>query len=268
MSPAEDPGEGSRSRPDVRRDLRQLRRRTEPGHLRMMPPEFAALHNHVGSLSHVPHEEHGTTVACYQRFQATLEWIMYDPSPEAENIRRRCFVPKDELGLQTWPTGRSMTTKREDSLSRAFKACYNFTVKADGEETLTTVRTVFEEQELIRCTYTDEALYSRVGKPLSRILDVALAKGGPETAVETLYSAMGGQHKDGGQSNDTLVNRTKVNWSVSSVVAVPELIGRSAERHLETSRPPIMAYSDQRPPMVSRVITRVSRERGRVPILK
>ena len=100
---------------------------------------------------------------------------------------------------------------------------------------LTTVRTVFEEQELIHCTYTDEALYSRVGKPLSGVLDVALAKGGPETVVETLYSVMGGQHKDGGQSNDTLVNRTKVDWSVSSVVAVPELIGRSAERHLETS---------------------------------
>ena len=100
---------------------------------------------------------------------------------------------------------------------------------------------------------------------------MALAKGGPETVVETLYSVMGGQHNDGGQSNDMPVNRTKVDWSVSSVVAVPELIGRSAERHLETSRPPIMAYSDrriQRPPMVSRVITWESRERGRVPILK
>ena len=52
---------------------------------------------------------------------------------------------------------------------------------------------------------------------------VALAKGGPETIVESLYSVMGSQHMDGGQSNSTLVHRTKVDWSVLSVVAVPEL---------------------------------------------
>ena len=209
--------------------------------LRMMPPELAALHNHVGSLFHVPHEEHGSSVARFQRFQAALEWVTYNPSQNRKTSGAGALCPRASWVFKPGPRGRPMTTQREDGLSHTFKACYNFTVKADREETLTTVRTVFEEHDLIRCTYTDEALYSRVGEPLSRVLDVALAKGDPETAVETLYSVMGGQHKDGGQSNDTLVNRTKVNWSVSSVVAVPELIGRSAKRHLETSRPPMSA---------------------------
>ena len=44
--------------------------------------------------------------------------------------------------LGVWPP------KHEDGLSHAFKACYNFTVKADGEETLTTASTSSRSRSL------------------------------------------------------------------------------------------------------------------------
>ena len=53
-------------------------------------------------------------------------------------------------------------------------------------------------------------------------LHVVLAKGGPGTIVESLYSVVASQRMDGGQSNDTLVPRTLVDWSLPSVVAVPD----------------------------------------------
>ena len=61
---------------------------------------------------------------------------------------------------------------------------------------------------------------------------------------ELLYSVMASQRMDGGQSNNMLVHRTKVDWSLP--FAVPGLMEHTAERHLQTTRAPIMAYSDRR----------------------
>ena len=235
----------------MRRDLRQLRRRTEPGHLRGTPYDATGVRcTPQPRRQPAPRPARGARIdrRLLQRFQAALEWVMYDPSPEAENIRRRCFVPKGELGLQTWPTGRPMTTKREDGLSHATTFLPQLHCasrrRGDREETLTTVRTIFEEQELIRCTYTDEALYSGVGKPLWRVLDVALAKGGPETVMEALYRRHGrpAQGRMPVKRYAGQPHQSRLVGLLSSVVAVPELIGRSTERHLETEVAP--AYYD------------------------
>ena len=89
--------------------------------------------------------------------------------------------------------------------------------------------------------------------------------------VESLYSVMACQRMDGGQSNATLVHRTKVDWSIPAVIAVPQLIEKAAIRRLKVSRPPIMTYSDSRtsrPPVVSRVVTRIFNDKGRVPIFR
>ena len=191
----------------------------------------------------------------YQQARAAQEWVAYHPSPEAAHVRWAnwaCFRP--ESG-QTPPVGRPVHLSRREGLSRDLRGRYQFRVKnADGS--VHGVETTLYEEELVRAMYTNEDSYRRLGAPFRRMLDVALAKGGPETVVESLYSVMASQKMDGGQNDTTLVNRTKVDWCIPAVVAVPELVESAATRRLKVSRPPITSFSDSRtsrPPVVSRV---------------
>ena len=43
-------------------------------------------------------------------------------------------------------------------------------------------------------------------------MDIALAKGDPEVIAESFYASMRCQQQPGGQTNQNLVRRTKVNW--------------------------------------------------------
>ena len=78
-------------------------------------------------------------------------------------------------------------------------------------------------------------------------IDVAFAKGGSEAIVESLYSTMANQYMIGGQENQTLVNRTKVDWNLPpSVSAIPSTIKKIACKHLETHSMPILAMSSSK----------------------
>ena len=50
------------------------------------------------------------------------------------------------------------------------------------------------------------------------MIDVALSCGGTEAVVESYYSVMGTQRQDGGQSNDTLALRTKLDWCLPNIM--------------------------------------------------
>ena len=50
------------------------------------------------------------------------------------------------------------------------------------------------------------------GKECCIALDLALAMSGCEAVVESYYSVMNTQSKAGGQLNETLVQRTNVDW--------------------------------------------------------
>ena len=141
-------------------------------------------------------------------------------------------------------------------------------MKADGEETLTTVYTAFEEHELIRCTYTDEALYSRVSKPLSRVLNVALAKGGPETVVQTLYTVQRHGQPAQGRRSVKRPHKSGLVGLLSRRRPRADRVRRAAPGDVAAPAYHLwrMATSVRR--WCRTVITRVSRERGRVPILK
>ncbi|CAB4020645.1 Hypothetical predicted protein [Paramuricea clavata] len=59
-----------------------------------------------------------------------------------------------------------------------------------------------------------ECVYSKLGKEICLVIDIALAKGGPETIVESFYSLMKCHKKAGGQNNKNLSLRTKLDWSL------------------------------------------------------
>ena len=73
------------------------------------------------------------------------------------------------------------------------------------------------EQSLYSSFYENETIHSKAGINSCIIIDVALAKGGPEAIAENFYAAMRYQQQNGGQENDTLVTRSKLNWCLPSL---------------------------------------------------
>ena len=71
------------------------------------------------------------------------------------------------------------------------------------------------------------------GKECCIAIDVALAMSGSEGDVESYYSVMKTQSIVGGQSNDTLVQRTNVDWSFPMPLQCQETIKDVATLYLE-----------------------------------
>ena len=71
---------------------------------------------------------------------------------------------------------------------------------------------VLKPSAVFKSFYVDEEIYSQAGQEFCIALDVALAMGGCEAVVESYYSLMKAQTKPGGQLNETLVERTNVDW--------------------------------------------------------
>ena len=70
------------------------------------------------------------------------------------------------------------------------------------------------------------------GKEFCIALDVALAMSGSEAVVESYYSVMKIQKMEGGQLNDTLVERTNVDWCFPMPVQCEETVKDVASLYL------------------------------------
>ena len=71
---------------------------------------------------------------------------------------------------------------------------------------------IFNEKSAFASMYVNEALFEKLGREMSIIIDVAIAMCGSEGIVESYYSVMKSKSMYGGQSNDTLVQRTNIDW--------------------------------------------------------
>ena len=74
------------------------------------------------------------------------------------------------------------------------------------------------------------------GKECCIAIDVALAMSGSEAVVESCYSVMKTQSMVGGQSNDTLVQRTNVDWSFPMPLQCQETIKDVETLYLERDK--------------------------------
>ena len=77
-----------------------------------------------------------------------------------------------------------------------------------------------DESAIIRSIYTDEDVFNMLGKELCLIINIALAKGGPEAVVESYYSVVKSQQQPGGQSNQNLSLRAKLDWCLPNILHV------------------------------------------------
>ena len=73
------------------------------------------------------------------------------------------------------------------------------------------------EQNVFSSFYSQEVIYSIAQPQSCAVLDIVLAKGGPEAIAESYFSCMRAQQQPGGQSNETLSRRTKLNWCLPSL---------------------------------------------------
>ena len=81
-----------------------------------------------------------------------------------------------------------------------------------------------KEYNVFSSFYSQEDIYSIAQPQSCAVLDILLAKGGPEAIAESYYSCMRAQQQSGGQSNETLSRRTKLNWCLPSLKKCDDII--------------------------------------------
>jgi hypothetical protein len=129
------------------------------------------------------------------------------------------------------------------------------------------------EQNLYGSFYSNKEIYSIAKPPTCIILDVVLAKGRPESIVESYYSAMRFQQQTGGQSNDILARRTKLSWCLPSLKLCDNIIAESVKLYhkgddqFKRHRSNIFASDRAQDYDVSKVVDRVDSDMGRCPFL-
>lgn len=92
---------------------------------------------------------------------------------------------------------------------KAYHLCNLYEMKFEGA----TVIAVLDEAKVLESVYTNSEVYSRIGKEMCIVIDIAMSKGGTEAIVESFYSSMASQAMHGGQSNEALALRLVANES-------------------------------------------------------
>ena len=126
--------------------------------------------------------------------------------------------------------GHCQTLLREFKVkSEEFEIEDRFTFKYD--DSVCTAR--LDQATAFSTFYTNETIYQMAGQECYIAIDVALAMSGSEAVVELNYSIMKTQSVVEGQSNDTLVQRTNVDWSFPRPLQCQETIEDLATLYLE-----------------------------------
>ena len=129
------------------------------------------------------------------------------------------------------------------------------------------------EQNVYSSFYSREDIYDIAKPPSCAILDFVLAKGGPEAIAESYYSAMRAQQQSGGQSNDTLTRRTKLNWCLPSLKKCDDILRESVglclkgDDNIRPHRQRAFFARHEKRYSVSKVVDRVNSDLGRCPFL-
>ena len=126
------------------------------------------------------------------------------------------------------------------------------------------------EQSVYKSFYSNEEVCGIAKPPSCALIDVVLAKGGPEAIAESYYSAMRAQQQSGGQTNQTLARRTKLNWCLPSLKNCESIIKESVQLYLkgdDEMRPHRQRAFFSEKYCVSKVVDRVDSDAGRCPFL-
>ena len=134
-------------------------------------------------------------------------------------------------------------------------------------------RVRLNEHRFYQSFYSRKEVYEVAEPPACALLDIVLAKGGPEAIAESYYNLMRSQQQSGGQSNETLARRTKVNWCLSSLMQCEGLIKEavtvyhSGDDVIKAHEMNTFFSGRAKAYFVSKVVDRHHGDRGRYPFL-
>ena len=104
-----------------------------------------------------------------------------------------------------------------------------FTVKLNnGKE----VDVIFQQDDMMRALYLDSSFYSEVGPEFCLIFDIMYAKTGTEAVAESFYRVIEKQEMDGGQSQNVLSMRAKVDWCLPPVINCESVLSHVASLYI------------------------------------
>ena len=116
-----------------------------------------------------------------------------------ETYGGRKFIASNPRGVHT--ASRGEIWRVESMVNGGYSTTYEIKFES------ATVIAVLDEAKVLESVYTNSEVYSRIGKEMCIVIDIAMAKGGTEAIVESFYSSMASQAMHGGQSNETLALR-------------------------------------------------------------
>lgn len=120
----------------------------------------------------------------------------------------------------------------------------------------------FDECSLVDAIYTDDSLYKKIGQTFCIAFDIVFGKGGPEAVVESVYSTMNNQKQFGGQSDQTLVHRTKVDWHCPvSTLSIDDFVDEVTQLYHQTHVAPYTFGNLD----MSKVCKRLKGDTGKLP---
>ena len=97
-----------------------------------------------------------------------------------------------------------------------------------------TFHAVVEESKVVSLLYTDKTLYGIAGSVAMTAFDIVMSLGGSEAIVESLYSVMDTQRKVR-QHHTTLEDPTILDWSISNVLNIEDIVSRAARLYIDGS---------------------------------
>jgi hypothetical protein len=137
-----------------------------------------------------------------------------------------------------------------------------------------TLQAAVKEDKVISMLYNDESLYCVAGNVSMTAFDIAMSLGGSEAIVESFYSVMDTQRKVR-QQHTTLEDRSILDWSISNVLTVEDIVSKAAklyvngssEQKLPRHRVGTLKKKTETSYTASQVFTRLKKEKGRYPFL-
>lgn len=137
-----------------------------------------------------------------------------------------------------------------------------------------TLQAAVEEYKVVSMLYNDETLYGIAGIVSMTAFDIAMSLGGSEAIVESFYSVMDTQRKVR-QQHTTLEDRSILDWSISNVLNVEDIVSKAAKLYVDGSsvlkllrhRVGPLKKKTETSYTASQVLTRLKKEKGRYPFL-
>lgn len=184
-------------------------------------PQVEGKMNSDGHLSLLPHD----STLVLRRFKK----VMFDMIWKNKyDVLKNIFVDRDGLPLKELHAANLSSIEFISDKRFRLDGMFKISLE-DGKE----FEVQLSETAIFSLFYDHEDVYKDAGQEFCIGLDVALGGSGCEAIVEGFYSLVNAHKKAGGQSNDVLVERAIVDWTLPHPIACPSTMKEISVLYME-----------------------------------